>query len=101
LKQTDQPPISATPPCERGGPYVFERYEELVIEIYFDLVARHTRIDASGELYPVKRVTPTMIHREMKRRFEKGLISQKPWQPRAIGNKLARFKEKMAKEVEP
>jgi hypothetical protein len=24
LKQTDQPPISAQPPCERGGPYVFE-----------------------------------------------------------------------------
>src|SRR6201987_3032301 len=24
LKQTDQPPISAQPPCELGGPYVFE-----------------------------------------------------------------------------
>ena len=31
LKQTDQPPISATSPCERGGPYVFESLDDTLV----------------------------------------------------------------------
>ena len=31
MKQTDQPPISAQPPCERGGPYVFETLDDPII----------------------------------------------------------------------
>jgi hypothetical protein len=80
--------------------HLFELDEMLVVGIMFDLIGRHARIDASGELYLAKRVTWTMIHREMKRRFDKGWIGHKPWQPRAIGKKLGRFKEKTSQEAE-
>ena len=31
MKQTDQPPISAQPPCEWGGPYVFKSLDDPLV----------------------------------------------------------------------